>query len=103
MALLTPAQIGMNTTITPDAASASNTAVADDRAWFEVTVGATATTLTLVVPGTAYGQARADVIATSVSNTTRRFGPLVPDLATDGVVELTCSQTTAVTIKLVRI
>jgi hypothetical protein len=103
MALLTPQQIGYNTTITTAAAATSNTAVADDRCWFEVTVGATSTTVALVVPGSSYGQARPDVSTGAVTNTTRRFGPLVPDLATDGVVEVTCSQVTNVTIALVRI
>ena len=105
MALLTPTQIGMNTTITPGAAAASNTAVPDDRTWFEVTVGGTATTVVLVVPGTAYGVARGDVTTGSITSTTRRFGPLVADLAdpTTGLVEVTTSQQTAVTIALVRI
>lgn len=105
MALLQPTQIGLGTTVTPGAAAASNTATPDSRAWFEVTVGATATDIALVVPGTVYGQARPDVQDTAVTNSTLRYGPLVPDLAdpSTGVVELTCSQTTDVTIALVRI
>jgi hypothetical protein len=105
MALLTPQAVGLNSQWTPGAAAASNTAVPDDRAWFEVIVGATATTLTLVVPGSVYGVARGDVVASSVSNTTRTFGPLVADLAdpTTGLCELTTSQQTNVTISLRRV
>lgn len=105
MALMTPTQIGMGTAVAPVAAAASNTAVPDNRAWFEVTVGATATDVTLVVPGSAYGQARPDVVNSGLANTTRRYGPLVPDLASPstGLVELTCSQTAGVTIALVRV
>lgn len=104
MALLTPTQMGMNTQPVNPAAATSNTAYPDDRAYFRVTIGGTSTTAVLVVPGSAYGQARPDVSTGAVSNTTRYFGPLVPDLAdpTTGLVELTLSQTTAVTIELVR-
>lgn len=105
MALLTPQQIGLGNAITPGAAGASNTAVPDDRACFEVTVGATSTTLTLVVPGSQYGVARGDVVLAGLTNTVRRFGPLVPDLAdpVTGLVELLTSQQTNVSIALVRI
>jgi hypothetical protein len=106
MAALAVQQIGLGNAITPVAAGASgDTAAPDDRAWFEVTVVGTATVVTLVVPGSAYGVARPDVVTASLTNTTRRFGPLVPDLAdpTTGLITISTSQQTAVTIALVRI
>lgn len=69
-----------------------------------VTVGATATTVTLVVPGNdEYGLARPDVTSASLSNTTRAF--LIPRSAADsstGMVTVTFSQVTAVTASIVR-
>lgn len=106
MAALTVQQIGLGNAITPVAAGASgDTSTPDDRAWFEVTVGATATVVTLVVPGSSYGVARGDVVTASLTNTTRRFGPLVPDLAdpATGLVTISTSQQTNVTIALVRV
>ena len=106
MAALARQTIGLSTAVTPVAAGASgDTAPVDERGWFEVTVGGTSTTITLVVPGSAYGQARPDVSSGAVSNTTRRFGPLVPDLVdpATGVITISTSQQTAVTVAWVGI
>jgi hypothetical protein len=72
MALITPQQVaatGLNPSFT--APTTDNTFVPDDRAFFAVVVGATSTNITLVVPGSAYGQARADVVLSGLTNTTR--------------------------------
>ena len=101
MAALVRQSIGLNTTVTPVTAGASGDTVPPDTAgWVEVTVGGTATVVTLVVPGTLYGVARGDVVTASLTNTTRSFGPLVPDLAdpTTGLITVSTSQQTAVTV-----
>lgn len=63
-----------------------------------LTVG-TGITTTLIVPGSAYGQARPDVVYTIGTNSNRLIGPLTSDLAdpTTGLVTITHSATTAVT------
>lgn len=69
-----------------------------------VTVGATATTVTLVVPGNdEYGSAKPDVTSASLTNTTRAF--LIPRSAADsatGLVTVTFSQVASVTASIVR-
>jgi hypothetical protein len=106
MAALARQTIGLGNAITPVAAGASgDTAPVDTQGWFEVTIGGTATVVTLVVPGSVYGVARGDVVTASLSNTTRRFGPLVPDLAdpSTGLITISTSQQTAVTVAWVGI
>jgi len=57
------------------------------------------------VPGTVYGQARADVVLSGLTNTIRAIGPFVPDLAdgTTGLCQVLLSQTTNVTAAGIRV
>lgn len=60
---------------------------------------ASATTVTVVVPGTQYGQERPDYTVTVAAGATTSIGPLVNDLVgTDGLVSLTYSKVTALTV-----
>lgn len=54
---------------------------------------------TVVVPGTEYGQARADVVVAIANGATKKIGPLVPDLAdpTTGLITINHSGTSSVT------
>lgn len=106
MALLSPQQVkATGTTVTYSTPTTTDTAVPDDRAFWHVKIGATATNVTLVVPGSAYGQDRPDVVLSGLTSTERMIGPLVPDLAdpATGLVGLNVSQTTGVTTALIRI
>lgn len=55
--------------------------------------------VTIVVPGTEYGQARADVVKAVANGARAKIGPLVPDLAdpTTGLISITHSGTASVT------
>lgn len=70
-----------------------------------VTVGATATTVTIVVPGDdEHGQARPDVTSASLTNTTRVFRiPRTAQSPTTGLVTVNFSQVTGVTASVVRL
>lgn len=86
--------------ITPVASSAGGDSVpANSRGALMVRNGsATSVTVTLVVPGSAYGQARPDVAYTIAAGGVAVIGPLVPDLAqVDGYVDFTYSAVTTVT------
>jgi hypothetical protein len=64
--------------------------------------GGSPITVTLVVPGTEYGQARADVPYTVAAGGVALIGPLVTDLApSDGLVDFTYSGVTSVTVAAV--
>lgn len=109
MALLAAQQVTI-TGLTPSftAASAGGDTVApDDRVFLRVkNTDAAAKTVTVAVPGSVYGQARPDV-AVNVPATTGDvlIGPLVGDLANDatGVVDITYSAVTGVTVAAVRV
>lgn len=106
MALLSTQQIAVTGTApTYSAANASETVVPDDRTFYHVKVGGTATTVTVVVPGSQYGQARPDVAVGPLTSADRFIGPLVSDLAdpTTGLITINLSQTTGVTGALLRI
>lgn len=65
---------------------------------------ATATTVTIVVPGTAYGIARPDYTLSVAAGATGAFSGLPPDLLdTDGYISLTYSKVTSLTIAVVEI
>lgn len=101
MALVQP-QVG-NTNggaaITIATPTTSETFVPGTNVYYLVLTAGTGITTTLVVPGTEYGQARADVVYTIGTNSNRLIGPLTSDLAdlTTGLVTITHSATTAVT------
>jgi hypothetical protein len=106
MALIAYQQIaatGLNPSL--PAPTTDNTFVPDDRGFFWVVIGATSTNITLVVPGSLYGQARADVVLSGLTNTTRAIGPFVSDLAdsTTGLCQVLLSQVTGVTAGAFRI
>jgi hypothetical protein len=110
MALLSAQQIsipGLTPSYSAPAAGSpgSDTAVPDERSFWHVKVGATATTVTVVVPGSQYGQARPDVVLSGLTSTERMIGPLVQDLAdpATGLITLQTSQQTGVTAALVRV
>lgn len=108
MAALALQQIGITgTKITPVAAGGSgDTVTPDDRTCVEVTNGSGgAITATVVVPGSLYGQARADIAKSIPNGETHRFGGLVADLAdpTTGLISITYSSATSVTVAWVRI
>lgn len=109
MALLATQQVAI-TGLAPTygAVSASDTVVPDDRTFLHVkNVNASPDTCTVVVPGTAYGQARPDVAVTVPATTgDRMIGPMVYDLAdpTTGLITVTHSNTNAqVTCALLRV
>jgi hypothetical protein len=106
MALLIAQQINVpGLTPTFPAPSASDTMVPDERSFMVYKVGVTATTITLVVPGSQYGQARPDVVHSAITSTERWIGPLVVDLAdpATGLITITTSQQTGVTAALLRV
>jgi len=89
------------------AVSASDTIVPDDRTFLIVkNAGGSADNAVVVVPGSIYGQARADVTVNVPATTGERWiGPLVADLAdpSTGLITVTHSFTTSVTCALVRV
>lgn len=108
MALLNPQQVGITgTTPAYGAVAASDTIVPDDRTFLIVKNGnASPDTVTVVVPGAAYGQARPDVaVSVPATNGERWIGPMVADLAdpTTGLITVNHSVTATVTCALVRV
>lgn len=101
MTLRTPQAVDIvGTAQTFAAVAASDTFVPNSRGFWEVTNGSGGSiNVTVVVPGTEYGQARPDVVTAVANGATRKFGPLVPDLAdlTTGLVTITHSGTSSVT------
>lgn len=103
MALLTPqTPLITGAAMTYSAVNSSDTAVPGNNVFLHVKTGGTSTNVTIVVPGTQYGQNRPDVVVAIGTNTDRIIGPLVPDLAdpTTGVVTVSYSATTSVTSAL---
>lgn len=106
MALVTAQAIKITgDAITYTAPTASDTVQADDRAFWHVKAGATATTFTVVVPGSKFGQPLPDVVVGPLTSTDRFIGPLTVELAdpSTGLVTLLTSQQTGVTAAVVRI
>lgn len=101
MTLRVPQAIDIvGTAQTPAAVAASDTFVPNSRGFWEVTNGSGGSiNVTVVVPGTEYGQARADVVTALANGAIRKFGPLVPDLAdpTTGLITINHSGTSSVT------
>lgn len=100
MALVSPQAPNITgSAITMSTPTTSETFVPGDNIYYWVKTVGTAITTTVVVPGTAYGQARPDVAISIGTNVDRIIGPLVADLAdpATGLVTITHSVTTAVT------
>jgi hypothetical protein len=91
--------------ITYSTPTTTDTAVPGNNVYWHVKTVGTAVTATVVVPGSAYGQARPDVAVAIGTNTDRIIGPLTADLAdpTTGFVNLNLSATTAVTVALLQL
>lgn len=85
--------------ITYGTPTSSETFVPSASLYYHVITGGTADTVTVVVPGSQYGQPRPDITISVGANSSRIIGPLVPDLAdtTTGLVTIQHSATTAVT------
>lgn len=95
----------LGSALTYTAVNASETVNPGDGVFLHVKTVGTGTTVTVVVPGSVYGQARPDVAVVIGTNTDRIIGPLVADLAdpTTGLVTVTYSATTAVTAALLQV
>lgn len=109
MALLTPQQISLVGTSPAygSAAAGGDTVAPDDRAFLHIknTNGATRD-VTIVTPGTTFGQANADVVKTVPATTGDvMMGPLVPALAdpTTGLISITWSAVTGITVAVVKV
>lgn len=93
--------------ITLDPVTSSDTVAPDERGFYQIkNAGGVAVDVTIVVPGSLYGQARADIGPVSVAaGDTREFGPLVPDLAdpSSGLITINHSVTASVTAAAKRI
>lgn len=106
MAILAPQVISQTGgAITPVAAAAGGDEVAwDARAFLWVkNASAGPVTVTMVVPGSQYGQPRPDVPVVVPANSDRFIGPLVRDLAepADGRVDFTYSAVASVSVAAV--
>src|SRR5215207_601639 len=101
MALVSPQTGNVNGggAITFATPTTSETFQPGNNIYYLVLTAGTGITTTLVVPGSAYGQARPDVVYTIGTNSNRLIGPLTSDLAdpVTSLVTITHSVTTAVT------
>jgi hypothetical protein len=90
--------------ITYSAVNSTDTVSPGGNLYLHVKTVGTGTTVTIVVPGTVYGQARADVAVVIGTNTDRLIGPLVGDLAdpSTGLITINYSATAAVTAALLQ-
>jgi hypothetical protein len=90
--------------MTYSAVSSSDTCVPGNNVYLHVKTVGTGATVTVVVPGTLYGETLADVDVTLSTNVDRHIGPLVAGLAdpSTGLVTITYSTTTAVTAALLQ-
>lgn len=108
MALLAHQQVQITgPAITHAAASTSDTVVPDDRLflWYKSTQGTTEV-ITVVVPGTYFAQNLADITVTIPATTGERLiGPIDRRLAdpTTGLVTITISDVTGITVAAVRL
>lgn len=108
MALLATQQIGITgTDPTYSAAGGSGDTInPDGRTVLHVkNADASSHSVTVAVPGSEYGQDRADVVVAVPAGASRFIGPLVNDLAdpSDGKVHVTYTATTSVTVAAIRI
>jgi hypothetical protein len=101
MALLAYKQVKITgDDITLDPVTGSDTVAPSERGFYEVNNGSgVSVTVTVVVPGSQYGQARPDVAVTVPAGARRKIGPLVPDLAdpATGLITITHAPTASVT------
>jgi hypothetical protein len=105
VALLTPQAPNIaGAAMTYTAVNSSETVVPANNLYLHVKTVGTGATVTIVVPGSVYGQARPDVATALGTNVDRLFGPLVADLAdpSTGLVTITYSATTAITAALLQ-
>lgn len=108
MALLTPQQVTITgATITPVAANLSDTVKPDDRVFLEYeNTNAATRDVTVVVPGSKFGQPLADVLKTIPATNGRvRLGPMTADLADPdtGLITVNLSATAGVTVAAIRV
>lgn len=101
MTLRVPQAIDIvGTDATFSAVAATDTFTPVSHGFWEVVNGSGGSiNVTIVVPGTEYGQARADVVKAVANGARARIGPLVGDLAdpVTGLVSITHSGTSSVT------
>jgi len=107
MALMTPQAITGMHTVTYSTPTTSDTIAPDTGLILDVVIGATSTTVTMVVPGNQpySGTAIADQSTGAVTNTRRHFAitrDLIDYSSGTGVVTVTYSQTTNVTSALLK-
>jgi hypothetical protein len=108
MALVIPQTAAITgTNVTFAAPTTSETIVPDDRVTYVVVIGATSTTVTIVVPGNTFGQANPDVVVLNAATNTTRYiaglgNPALADPVT-GLITVTFSNVTNVTAALVRV
>lgn len=108
MALLGTQQIGITGTNPTygSAGGSGDTLIPDGRTVLHVKNGdGSSHSVTVAVPGTEYGQARADVVVAVPAGESRFIGPFVNDLAdpTDGHVHVTYTATTSMTVAAIRV
>jgi hypothetical protein len=84
--------------------TASDTCSPGSNIYYSIRTVGTGLNLTIVVPGTQYGQPRPDIVVAIGTNEQRLFGPLVNDLAdpATGLITILHSATTAVTSALLQ-
>jgi hypothetical protein len=105
MALISPQTVGITGTApTYGAVTATDTIAPNDRAVLHVkNASGGSINVTVVVPGTQYGQPRADVVVAIPNGQDRFIGPFPNDLAdpADGLIDVNFSGTTSVTAALI--
>jgi hypothetical protein len=105
MALMTAQAITGMHTVTYSTPTTSDTIAADTGLILDVVIGATSTTVTMVVPGNQVytGTAITDATTGAVTNTRRHFA-ITRDLIdpSTGLATVTYSQTTNVTVALLK-
>ena len=106
MALMTPQAVSSVITPTFSAPTTSDTVTPDQGLLLYVKVGATSTTITLVVPGNQpySGSAKTDVQVATVTNTERVFNLSNSELVdpSTGLINITYSQVANVTAALIK-
>ena len=106
MALVSPQVPNITgSAITYSTPTTSDTVVPGNNIYLHEKTSGTAVTTTVVVPGSAYGQARPDVAVSMPATGDRIIGPLTADLAdpVTGFVTITRSATTGVTSAVIQV